>query len=79
MEIITDMDSPLTYYKLAFPNDEEAEAKVMCLLLNAANQITGKYHIDLENIEQEGLSMLELEIYTLIKIDALLEPEYDEI
>lgn len=75
MEIILDLDSPLAHYKLAFPNDKDSEAKVMKLLLNTANQITGKMHIDLENIEQDGLSKLELDIHTIIKIESFLEPE----
>lgn len=78
MEEFTDVDSPLAYYKLAFPNDKDAESKVMKLLYNTANQVLGKYCIDLENIEQDGLSMLELELYTIIKIDALREPEMHE-
>jgi len=70
-----DQDSPLAHYKMTFPDDDKAEEKVLHLLLNTANQITGKWHIDLENIESEGLSKPELDIYTIIKIDALREEE----
>lgn len=70
-----DQDSPLAYYKAIFPNDKDAERKVLNLMRNAANQATGIYHIDLENIESHGLSKPELDILTLIKIDALCEPE----
>ena len=75
MENNLDMDSPLAHYKLAFPDDKKAEERVMKLLLNTANEVTGKWHIDLENIEQDGLSKAELDIYTIIKIDSLVEPE----
>lgn len=75
MNDILDKDSPLAHYKLAFPQDLDAESKVMKLLHNTAIEVLGKWVIDLENIEQEGLSKLELDIHTIIKIDALREPE----
>ena len=70
-----DFDTPLAHYKLVFPNDQDAESNIMKLLLNTANEVTGKWHIDLENIEQDGLSMLELELAAVIKIDGLAEPK----
>ncbi len=54
MEHIVDIDSPLAHYKLAFPQDLDAESKVMKLLHNTAIEVLGKWVIDLENIEQEG-------------------------
>lgn len=72
-----DQDTPLVYYKALFPGDKHAQDTVMKLLLNTANKITGTHHIDLENIESEGLSKAELDIYTLIQIDALSEPELE--
>lgn len=70
-----DQDSPIAHYKSLFPDDSNAEQKVLNLMRNAANQATGIYHIDLEDIESHGLSKPELDILTLIKIDALREPE----
>lgn len=70
-----DQDTPLVYYKALFPHDKQAKDTVMQLLLNTADKVTGTFHIDLENIESEGLSRTDLDIYTLLQIDALCEPE----
>ena len=70
-----DQDTPLGRFKTLFPADKKAKEKVLRLMLNAANQATGIYHIDHEDLESHGLSKPELDILTLIKIDALVEPE----
>lgn len=75
MEDILDIDSPLAHYKLAFPDDKNAEAQVLAILQSTAKELTGKYYVDLSNIEQDGLSRLELDIHTLFKIDVLREQE----
>lgn len=75
MNELLDQDSPLAHYKHLFPNDKNAEEAVLHLLWNTANEVTGEYLIDLEDIESKGLSRLELDIYTNIKIDALREEE----